>query len=219
MTGLTAILQKEVKNIFNSGWSIFFINAFIAVTWSVTMFCEHELVQFLLVFLAGILAANFSGTVFISERVSGTLEVLIVSGVTRDAVLFGKMLFVTGATMAMGAVCVVFSIIWAYLLSGVDNVSEWMTAGWVLSAAFLYVGATVFNVSASAYLSVRMGNPRFLNIVNIFMTVAVVYVLSLAMPDYRRVVLALIFWALGAVFLVLARREFAGERITRPVIF
>jgi len=227
MTGLTAILRKEVKNLLNSGWGVFFLYALISAVWSFMLFYEYGLVGsdfgIWSIFFAAIVASNFSGTVFISERVNGTLEVLIVSGVSRDAVLFGKVFFVAAATLVMGVVCAAISAVWLCLLAdagtAASEISLW--AGRVLRGAFLYVGATVLNVSASAYLSVRMGNPRFLHFANLFITGAAmaVYGLASVMFDSRHTTLVLIFSALGAVFLALARREFAGERITRPVIF
>jgi ABC-type Na+ efflux pump permease subunit len=230
MTGLTAILRKEVKNFVNGGWGFFLINALIAVVWSFMLLFQHMLeigsggTGLWMVFFAVIVAANFSGTVFISERVNGTLEVLIVSGVTRDAVLFGKVFFVAGATIAMGVVCLAITSAWVFLI----NVLEGDMAGlrnfavWACRISPMYVGAVVMNVSASAYLSVRMGNPRFLHFANLFMTGAIMAVYGLIMVvlnEQYRTALVLVFLALGALFLVLARREFAGERITRPVIF
>jgi hypothetical protein len=228
MTGLMAILRKEVKNFFNSGWGVFFLYALISVVWSFMLFYEYGLIGsdfgIWSIFFAAIVASNFSGTVFISERVSGTLEVLIVSGVTRDAVLLGKMFFVAGATLVMGVVCAAVSAVWLCLLADEGTAASEIVlwSGRVFRGAFLYVGATILNVSASAYLSVRMGNPRFLHFANLFITGAAmaVYGLVSIMFDRRdHTTFVLIFLALGAVFLVLARREFAGERITRPVIF
>jgi hypothetical protein len=225
MTGLTAILRKEVKNLVSSGWGFFLINALIAVIWSFMVFYGNgnDMVEVWMIFFAVIVAANFSGTVFISERVSGTLEVLIVSGVTRDAVLFGKVFFVAGATIIMGAVCVAMSEVWVFWLDGLDK-AVLLAGWWARRGALLYLGATVLNVSASAYLSVRMVNPRFLHIANLFMTglvVAAYQVITFIFGYYQGILIAfiLVFLAPGAVFLVLARREFAGERITRPVIF
>jgi ABC-type transport system involved in multi-copper enzyme maturation permease subunit len=231
MTGLTAILRKEVKNLFNSGWGGFLINVLIAVVWSFMLLIQHFTVLggvtgVWLVFFAVIVAANFSGTVFISERVSGTLEVLIVSGVTRDAVLFGKVIFVVAATIAMGVVCLAISAVWEVLISvavGEQVESLWDFAVWSYHISQMYVGAAVMNVSASAYLSVRMSNPRFLHFANLFITGALMTLYELvvvfASGEQYRIALVLVFLALGAVFLALARREFAGERITRPVIF
>jgi len=226
MTGLTAILRKEVKNLFNSGWGVFFINALIVSGWSFMLFYEHRFgagdLGIWLAFFAVVVSANFSATVFISERVSGTLEVLIVSGVTRDAVLFGKVFFVAGAAMAMGVVCAALSAVWVCLLSGpgmgaaASDIAAW--SGRMAIGAPLYAGAAALNVSASAYLSMRMGNPRFLQFANLVMTAAVLAAYWVT-PASAGASLALIFFALSAVFLFLARREFAGERITRPVIF
>ena len=233
MTGLTAIMRKEVKNLVSSGWGFFLINALIAVVWSFMLLFQHftalgGVTGAWLVFFAVIVAANFSGTVFISERVNGTLEVLIVSGVSRDAVLFGKVIFAVGATIAMGAVCLAISAVLEFLIGvlgggagdAVDLLRDF--AVWAYHISQLYVGAAVMNVSASAYLSVRMSNPRFLHIANLFMTGALMTLYELitfTSTEQYRIGLVLVFLALGGVFLALARREFAGERITRPVIF
>jgi len=224
MTGLTAILQKEVKNLLNSGWGIFFVYALISVIWSFMLFhSKGGDMEIWMIFFAVIVAANFSGTVFISERVNGTLEVLIVSGVSRDAVLFGKVIFVAGATMIMGGVCVAMSACWVFWFDGLDKTVLW-AEWWARRGALLYLGATALNVSASAYLSVRMGNPRFLHFANLFMTgvLAAAYRVTIFIFGYYQAILItfiLVFLAPAAVFSVLARREFAGERITRPVIF
>ncbi|MDR0330798.1 MAG: ABC transporter permease subunit [Chitinispirillales bacterium] len=214
MTGLAAILQKELKNLVNSDKGTFAVYAVISVVWSFSLLFDGGGIW--LVFFSVIIAANFSATVFISERVSGTLEVLITSGVSRDAVLFGKMFFVIAMTSAMGAVCAALAFLWRVLL---PDAGAARPLG--LADAALYLGATVLNAAASAYLSARMGNPRFLHFVNLFMTGAAVAVYGAISSNTAAhpLILAAAFLLMGLAFAVLARREFAGERIIRPVIF
>jgi len=217
MSGLTTILRKEMKNLTGSDRSALLIYILISVLWSFTLLSgENGFGEFWLVFFAVIAAANFSGTVFISERVSGTLEILITSGLSRDAVLFGKMLFVIVMTFIMGLLCAGLAMLWGAVIPGLAP----MQALGVYEAA-LYLSVTYLNAAASAYFSVRMDNPRFLHFINLFMTgfLAVSYRAASGIVELHPSVEVLAFLSAGALFTFLARREFAGERIIRPVIF
>jgi|GEM_PF-546675 len=224
MTGLSAILQKELKNFAGSGPGIFIMYAAISVLWSFMLVpSTFSVAGFLwLAFFSVIVTANFSGTVFISDRVNGTLEILITSGVSRSAVLFGKMLFVVAMASAIGLLCVLLSIAWAFALPdiyGLDNGGA-QTAGALGLYAFyaaLYLSATLFNAAASAYLSIRMSNPRFLHFIILFMTGALLAACTAL--NMQQTAIVLTFLLAGTIFTYLARREFAGERIIRPIIF
>ena len=219
MYGLKTIIQKEFKNFTGSDRSTLLIYLVISVLWSFTLLSYDSGGidgGLWLVFFSVIVAANFSGTVFISERVSGTLEVLITSGLSRDAVLFGKMLFVIVMTSIIGILCAALAALWGAVIPGVE-----LSRALGAYEAALYLSVTYLNVAASAYFSVRMGNPRFLHFVNLFMTGFLVGLYSAAsgFADLRPSILVLAFLASGALFTFLARREFAGERIIRPIIF
>ena len=219
MYGLKTIAQKELKNFIGSDRSTLLIYLVISVLWSFTLLSgENNGLggEVWLVFFSVIVAANFSGTVFISERVSGTLEVLITSGLSRDAVLFGKMLFVIVMTLLIGLLCAALAALWGAVI---PDVSLSQTLG--AYEAVLYFSVTFLNVAASAYFSVRMGNPRFLHFVNLFMTGFLVALYSVAsgFVELHPLILVLAFLAVGVLFTFLARREFAGERIIRPIIF
>jgi ABC-type Na+ efflux pump permease subunit len=220
MTGLLAVLRKELK-CFGADKGQFLIYAIMSVVWSFAIFFDGFAAadtfnaRFLSVFFAVVVAAGFSGTVFISERVSGTLEILITSGISRDAVFFGKLIFVVAISVAVGLLCAVFTLAWGIALGagvspalGVDD-------------AALYASTVYLNAAASACLSVRMGNPRFLHFINLFMTAGLLALYGAAVAVFTAPwpVLAAGFLLIGAVFTLLARREFAGERVTRPVIF
>lgn len=224
MSGIATILKKEMKNFSGSGPGIFIMYAVISVLWSFMLVpSTFSIAGFLwLAFFSVIVTANFSSTVFISDRINGTLEILITSGVSRNAVLFGKMLFVIAMASAIGLLCVLLSIVWALALPeeyGLDTWSTRMLEPFDLYAfyAALYLSATFFNAAASAYLSVRMGNPRFLHFIILFMTGILVTACSAL--NIRQTALVLTFSLAGAIFTLLAKREFAGERIIRPIIF
>jgi ABC-type transport system involved in multi-copper enzyme maturation permease subunit len=224
MTGLTTILRKELKNFTGSGPGVFIMYAVISVLWSFMLVPgTFSAAGFLwLTFFSVIITANFSATVFISDRVNGTLEVLITSGVSRDAVLFGKMLFVVAMATAIGLACVLLSLLWAVLLpemhgTGAGSTPALGAFGLYAFYAALYLSATLFNAAASAYLSVRMSNPRFLHFIILFMTGTLVTACTAL--NMQQMALVLTFFLAGMIFTYLARREFAGERIIRPIIF
>ncbi|MDR2578879.1 MAG: hypothetical protein LBC70_08775 [Chitinispirillales bacterium] len=219
MTGLRTVIQKETKCFLASDKSTFLIYAVISLIWSFALFSGGgEAGGIWLIFFSVIVAANFSSTVFISERVNGNLEVLITSGLSRDAALFGKMIFVVAMTSAIGLVCAVLAALWAAVLPGADMLPS---AGDCAGGALLYLSATFLNAAASAYFSVRLGNPRFLHFINLFIIGAFVGVYSAASVFFTAhpLILVSVFLVAGMVFTLLARREFAGERIIRPIIF
>jgi hypothetical protein len=219
MTGLLTVIRKELK-CFAADKGQFFLYAVMSAVWGLALFIDGvggdaSDARFWSVFLAVVVAAGFSGTVFISERVSGTLEVLMTSGVSRDAVFFGKLFFVVVMSMVIGLLCAVLAPAWGVAFG--SGASLRLGA----SDAALYVSAACLNAAASAWLSVRMGNPRFLHFINLFMTagLAALYGAASAVFSAPWPVLAAAFLLAGALFAFLARREFAGERVTRPVIF
>jgi len=221
MTGLTTIIRKELKNFACSGPGIFIMYAVISVLWSFMLVPNSSsLAGFLwLAFFSVIVTANISSTVFISDRVNGTLEVLITSGVSRFAVLFGKMLFAIATASVIGLLCVSLSVVWAFALPEVYGLDKGSPGTFGLYAfyAALYISAAFFNAAASAYLSVRMSNPRFLHFIILFMTGAIVAACSAL--NMQKTAPVLTFLLAGTIFTYLARREFAGERIIRPIIF
>ena len=94
-----------------------------------------------LVLFSVVVSANFSRTVFISERITGALEILITSGLSRSSILFGKMLFVIMMSLIIGGICLLLGLLWPRFLFN-------SSGGSVNAADFLIYAASVFlNVS------------------------------------------------------------------------
>ncbi|MDR3012710.1 MAG: hypothetical protein LBU70_05810 [Chitinispirillales bacterium] len=222
MNGLRTVIRKEFKCFFNSDKSTFLIHALMPIIWSLALYFNSgadmgRVGVFWIFSFAVIVTANFANSVFISERVNGTLEILITSGLSRDAILFGKMFFVIAMTLAVGLICAVWVVVWAHVLPIADGGLPHTGVSTVL----LYLLSAFLCASSSAYLSVRMPNPRFLHFINLFMMSAVAAVYSVLETVYfvHPSISIILFLLLCVIFLLLARREFAGERIIRPIIF
>ncbi len=217
MSGIRTILQKEMRSFIGSDKGVFVVYAIIIVAWSFMFISGTGGVagQFWLVFFSVIITANFSNSVFISERMSGSLEVLITSGLTRNAILFGKMLFIILMTVAIGFSCAVLARLWVAII---PDYSEVRLLG--PTEIFLFLSATFLNTSSSAYFSVRLSSPRLLHFINLFILGAIVAFYSVISALYflHPGWLVLALFLLAGSFTLLAKREFSGERIIQPII-
>jgi ABC-type Na+ efflux pump permease subunit len=162
-----------------------------------------------------IVTATFATTVFVSERVSGSLEILLTSGIPRPAILLGKTAFVFGMTILVGTVCVGFAFMFKSLIPSADpeGISPLLSGASIV----LYCAASFLNAAASAYFSVVLPNPRALHLINLFL-MAGIMTLHMLLPGLSLLLIAAIIGVLGALFTLLAKKEFNGERIIKPVV-
>jgi ABC-type transport system involved in multi-copper enzyme maturation permease subunit len=220
MKDMFAILEKEWRTFTGSEKGVFIVYAILILTWSFLPL-YNNLGSFALggtvwwLFFSVIISGNFAQTVFVTERMSGSMEILLTSGFSRDGVLFGKILFVMVMSIAIGGLCIGLSLAWialkghAALLPGTS----------LLYAALLYVAGTFMNAAAGAWMSIRLSSPRlipFVTILLVGLVCGVYYALFFAVPASEWLLSALLFCA-GCVFLALARKDFNGEKIIAPV--
>ncbi|KMQ53016.1 hypothetical protein CHISP_0237 [Chitinispirillum alkaliphilum] len=211
------MLRKEFKSFAGSDRGVFAVYAILIVVWSFLLASGDSSLSggpFLFIFFSAIITANFSNTVFISERMNGSLEILITSGLSRNSVLFGKLLFTVVMTTLIGLACAALSLLWSTLLIDYHFLS------FRFSDLLLYTSATVLNAAGSAYFSVRLSSPRLLHFVNLFILGIIITLYSIISYFYSPGVwLLLLLLLLPALwFVLLAQKQFAGERIIQPVI-
>jgi ABC-type Na+ efflux pump permease subunit len=221
MSQVLLMFKKEWLNFVRGDRSVFIIYLILVTGWGVLIAAAHDggtaAAPLWVVFFSVIVAVNFSSTVFVLERMSGSLEILLTCGISRGAILYGKMLFVVVMTAAVGSACCASAFLIRQFLPGPEGTPAGIFT-WRYCA--LYAGATFLNAAGSAYFSVVLPNPRLLHFINLLLAgfVMTAYTaLSLVRPlplEIAAAVLAL----LGVVFTVLAKREFESERIVKPVV-
>jgi ABC-type Na+ efflux pump permease subunit len=222
MSRTMLVFTKEWLNFTRSDRSVFIVYFILVAGWGMLLASTHGAdsvsAPLWLTFFSVIIAANFSSTVFVAERMTGSLEILLTSGLSRGAILYGKVLFVIVMTLAIGIFCAVVGAVMRPLFGGSSPLP---LPGQVWPGITLYAASTFFNAAASACFSVWLPNPRLLHFLNLFILAIVMaaytalsYVFSL--PLYA---VAGFLLVTGAVFMVLARRAFESERIIKPVIF
>jgi ABC-type transport system involved in multi-copper enzyme maturation permease subunit len=90
------MFKKEWLNFISGDRSVFIIYLILVAGWGVLLATAHDsgttAAPLWIVFFSVIVAVNFSSTVFVLERMSGSLEILLTCGISRSAILYGKML-------------------------------------------------------------------------------------------------------------------------------
>ncbi|MBN1576121.1 MAG: hypothetical protein JW913_06195 [Chitinispirillaceae bacterium] len=218
MSGTLTILRKEWRCFLGSDRGIFILYAVLIVSWSIMLAAPGDnAIQagpLWLVFFSVVISANFSNTVFIAERVNGILEILLTSGLSRRDILYGKMIFVAGMSVGIGLLCAAVSPVWRLAL--------YREAAWTLTgeAILLYCSAVFMNTASSAYLSVRMGNPRLLHLANLLL-LGVLVTLHFVASHYFTpppFVLPLALLLIGCLATAAARKLYESEKILQPVV-
>jgi ABC-type Na+ efflux pump permease subunit len=170
-----------------------------------------------LVFLSVIVSGNFAATVFAAERMTGSLEVLLTSGLSRRAILAGKILYIVAMSIALGALCYLLAVVWS--VAGGVPLSLFARTIPVANHALLFAGACYMNASCGAWLSMHLANPRLANFANLLVLALVIAVHAAAAEvlPLSTWVLPAAFAALGAVFQLAATRAFRSERVIHPL--
>jgi ABC-type Na+ efflux pump permease subunit len=221
MSQTILMFRKEWLNFLRGDRSVFLVYLMLVAGWGGLLASMHtsgpQTAPLWVVFFSVIIAANFSSTVFVIERMSGSLEILLTSGMSRSAILYGKMAFVVVMTVAIGAACMACALLLRRLFAGASTAS---VEPFTVAYCALYVSATVLNAASSAYLSVWLPNPRLLHFINLLLLgfIMTAYLtVSFIRPVSLYAVVALLT-LLAAVFAALARKEFQSERIVKPVV-
>jgi hypothetical protein len=221
MSQVLLIFKKEWLNFTRGDRSAFFIYLVLVAGWGVLLASMNDqgaaAAPLWIVVFSVIVAVNFSGTVFVLERLSGSLEILLTCGISRSAILYGKMLFVVVMTAGIGAACLAFALLMRTVMNVPEGGSSEILIGRI---SILYVSATFLNAAGSAYFSVVLPNPRLLHFLNLFIAgfVMTVYTAITLVRPLPLETAAAALMLLGVVFTALARREFESERIVKPVV-
>ena len=120
MSGLAVMLHKEWRCFLGSDRSMFVLYGVTVLMWSVLFVgagaegSAHTLAVWLLPFSV-IVVSTFAQTVFVAERLTGAVEILLTSGLSRGSILGGKMLFVWLVAMVIGLLCMALGTVWSSL--------------------------------------------------------------------------------------------------------
>ena len=221
MSDALLIFRKEWASFVGSDRGLFLVYAVFIPGWSVLIATWKTNTPLITIIwyasFSVIVAAAFSNTIFVSERISGSLEILLTCGISRSGILYGKMAFILCMTVLVGALCM-----------GLANVLKPVLNPWGVSPAVVvgvsgiavYCSASFLAAASSAYFSVLLPNPRILHFINLFMVMVFIFLFSRLSSIWHVPLFALaVFLTLGGVvFAMLAKKEFNSERIIKPIV-
>jgi ABC-type Na+ efflux pump permease subunit len=217
MKKINAVVKKEWLSFFGSERGLLIVYAVLIVGWSFLPLAGTSQQQGMFGWLlfAVIISSNFAGPVFVAERMSGAMEVLLTSGLSRSTVLWGKLLFVAMISSIAGACSFVLSLLW----QNCAGMPQSIHAANTLQNTLLFCAGVAMNTASTAWLSVRLRSPRTVPLTGMLFTalpVAVWYVFAdtCSLPQWLLAAAVALF---AALFIALAQKEFNGERIIQPI--
>ena len=166
-------------------------------------------------FFSVVVCGLFSSSVFTAERLSGALELLFLSGLSRASILAGKTAFVSATSVLMGFFCYGFAVA---VSSG--SIRTYLLAR-AISDIPLFASACVMNTLFDAWLSFRLGNPRVISIVNLgaLMGIAMVGEGLRVFVPWSQWWAIVFFSALAVLFWIVTIRQFRSEKMLKPVVY
>ncbi len=218
------IIRKEWTGFVKSDRWIFVIYGFLVIAWSFLLSPNMNMLAsgtgyLWLAFFSVIISGNFSSTTFVAERMSGSLEILLTSGISRQSILLGKIAFVVIMSTGMGITCYIIALI-INTVQG-ENVLVLLKIVPIGEEIALYVGACFMNATCGAWVSVRVSSPRLLPFVNLFVLGLVVIIFTLLADTFLLsiwyLIIALV--GIGTIFYSLAYKEFNSERVIQPIVY
>jgi len=224
MKDVRLIVRKEWRGFAKSDRWIFVIYGILVIAWGILLSNNIGILSsgagyLWLAFFSVIISGNFSNMTFVAERMSGSLEILLTSGVSRQSILNGKILFIVIVSMGMGFLCYLFAL-GINVVKG-ENVAVLLTVTPIGEELILYVTACFMNATCGAWLSVRINNPRILPFINLFVLVIIVIIHGVVSEIYTltpwSLIIALILT--GVLFYYVAYRDFNSERVIQPVVY
>ncbi len=224
MKDIWLIVRKEWTGFAKSDRGIFLVYGILVLAWSFLLSSNINLLlagagYLWLIFFSVIVSGNFSNTTFSAERISGSLEILLTSGITRNAILIGKIAFVIVMSIILGFLCYILAV-GIYVVKGenFNLVLSIIPAGKMM---LLYSVACFMNGTCGAWLAVRINNPRLLHFVNLFVLVLIVIIHTVLSTIFTLSIWSLftVLGITGILFFLLAARDFKSERVIQPVVY
>lgn len=211
MSAVFAVMRREWWSFVGSDKGTLVAYVFILCVYSAVFTVnpyESNAARLWWIFYSVVAVSTVSGNAMVRERSTGALEVLFTSGISRAAVLYGKIGFGFIMSLFMGGV--------PFGVSRVVGVAAGLqpdTADW--SGFLLYMGAACVNLGSVAWFSVVLPNPRLVHFVNLVL-LSLLIGLRAATGMKDNAFIPLLFGA-GLLLSGMALRAFNGERVVEKV--
>jgi ABC-type Na+ efflux pump permease subunit len=222
VNSIFVIFKHEFRAFVKSGVSSILLLLFTSLAWGGVIAGKIDSIDSVtsylwVIFFALVASAGVSSNSFVRERLSSTMEILVISGVSRTKILLGKLLFTTLTTLLVGWLALTVSIIVALSLYGSYSIGLMN----IISATALYSSSAILVTTLSAFLSIALSNPRAVQFIN-FGVLSLISTLFSILTIYYPITifhLVALILLLAIIFLFLAMKIFNSEKIIQPLIY
>ena len=192
MNDFKIIFRNELKSFVKSTKSTLFLLFLVSFFWglflSVRFFDSDGITVVWLMFFALVASAGFANASFVRERLGGSWEILLASGISRKTIFAAKLLFVQCASFVSGAITFCIAFLTACLVR--DFVPDYPSIATFNLAAFGY-NALIFFCAAftvnvfSAYFTLININQRAVQLINLGSMSLCAFVIYFVPPDVK----------------------------------
>lgn len=224
MNDILLIVHKEWAGFSKSDRGVFIVYALLVFAWSFLLSMNMSVLgseagYLWFIFFSVIVSGNFSNTTFIAERMGGSLEILLCCGISRRALVTGKIAYIIIMSTILGCLCYLSAL--GILIMRGEDMRGTIRVIPVGKDLLLYGAACFMNATCGAWLSVRINNPRLLPFINLFVMglIIILYTLLSVFYFFSEWALVVVLIGAGVVFTILSFKEFAGERVIQPIVY
>jgi len=216
------IFLQEVRAFFRSGVSSMVLLLITALIWGAVIAGKVETIDsadswLWVIFFALVAGAGFSTTVFVRERLSATLEILLVSGVERSSIFYGKLLFTISFTIITG----ILAFFTAWICRSLFFGKPFYLPSELAQTITLFAASSCTISASSAMLSLTLSNPRLVQFVN-FIILTIISTTFAVISSYWNLslyIFAGIELIFGLLFSIIAQIQFSREKIIQPLVY
>ncbi len=222
MREIVLVYKQEIRAFLKSGKSSLFMLLFITLVWGVMISEKVDTIEsatsfMWVLFFAMVAGAGQSTTSFVRERLSSTLEVLFLSGLERSSILYGKLLFTSSTTIAVGF----GAFLVAFLVRTLFYQDSFFLANELIQGLVLFVSASILVSNCSALFSMALSNPRLIQFVNftVLTLLSVIYTAVTYNSEGSLYLFAVVILGIATLFSRISLRLYKSERILQPLIY
>jgi ABC-type Na+ efflux pump permease subunit len=170
------IFNYELKSLVKSAKSAIISLAFVSLSWgfffSLNIFTggQNHFGLIWILFFSLLASAGFANISFVRERLSGSWEILLASGISRKTIFWAKLVFAQSASFLWGMLTLLIAYLTAFHIW-----RQYTEYSFFFVLAVFFFAALSINV-ITAYMTLINVNPRVVQLINF----AVMTILSLA---------------------------------------
>jgi len=229
MDDFLIIFNNEAKSLAKGTKSTVFLLFLVSMFWgfflSYNIFDAQKSIIWIIA-AAFVASCGFSNVSFARERLCGSWEIILASGISRKTIFLAKFLFTQASTLLCGIITLIISHITALFLFGLLPIYDFF-----IEISLFFCAALCIN-SINAYFTIINLNMRAVQLINIFVISLCITVITyvsninispnLTLNESENLIAVLsmaIILIPSVIFLILCQKTLYDDKIILPIIY